>query len=174
MARANNTPQRALKAIQPEAITEMVTSLIELRNLGKPGTDAEVKERCDQYFRFCANSSLRPGIEGLALSLGVDRTTVWKWSQGIGCSKERAEIVSAARQAVITYIEAAQLSGKLNPVSSIFLLKNWANYTDRVEVAPAPQQTDYMMSQEEIAKRIPLFNEDPVFNEDPDEDETEI
>lgn len=170
MARSNNTPQRVLEAIPPAAVTEMVNSLIELRNLGKPKTDAEVAERCDQYFRFCANSSLRPGIEGLALSLGVDRVTIWRWSQGIGCSQERAEIVAAARQAVITYIEAAQLSGKLNPVSSIFLLKNWANYTDRVEVTPtAPQTTDFMMSQEEIAKRIPIYND-----RDADVDGTEM
>lgn len=159
MARANNTPQGVLETIPAAAVTDMVNSLIELRNLGKPKTDAEVKERCDQYFKFCANSSLRPGIEGLALSLGVDRVTIWRWSQGEGCSKERAEIISAARQAVITYIEAAQLSGKLNPVSSIFLLKNWGNYTDRVEITPtANHAADIVFTQEEINKRIPLYN----------------
>lgn len=148
-------PQAALNDIPAPVVTEMVNSLIELRNLGKPQTDEEIEERCSQYFRLCANSSLRPGIEGLALALGVDRATVWNWCNGKFCSPKRAEIVRAARQAVISYIEAAQLSGRLNPVSSIFLLKNWANYKDSVQIEDTRQNTlQAGLTPEQIAQKI--------------------
>lgn len=147
--------QAAIETIPAEVVTEMVTDLIELRKMGKPKSDEEVKTRCDQYFRYCANSSLRPGIETLSLALGIDRRTLWAWSCGRGCSPERAEIARAARQTVIAYVEAAQLNGKLNPVTSIFLLKNWANYRDAVQIEDVRQDAlQATLSPEEIAERI--------------------
>lgn len=149
--------QAALETVPAEVVTEMVTDLIELRKMGKPKSDEEVKTRCDQYFRYCANSSLRPGIETLSLALGIDRRTLWAWSCGRGCSPERAEIARAARQTVIAYVEAAQLCGRINPVSAIFLLKNWGSYTDSTilqieDIRPDSLQAS--MTPEEVAQRI--------------------
>ena len=59
MAR-NNYPQAGLNEIDPGAVQQIVTSLKELHDLGKPETDEEVAKRIDDYFEFCQRSSIRP------------------------------------------------------------------------------------------------------------------
>ena len=50
------------------------------------------------------------------------------------------------------------MSGKLNPVSSIFLLKNIAGYSDcqTLEFKKADSFNDVQMSIDDIASRLPL------------------
>ena len=67
--RKNNYPQGQLDDVQPEKVQELVKSLKQLHDRGKPQTDEEIKQRIDEYFSFCQQSSIRPGIESLCLSL---------------------------------------------------------------------------------------------------------
>ena len=97
MARGNNYPQGNLDEVPAEVNKEIITSLRELYEAGKPNTDAEVEERIDKYFLFCQESSIRPGVESLCLALHIGRTTLFNWSKGDGCSKERQEIVQRAK-----------------------------------------------------------------------------
>ena len=103
--------QTAIECIPKPEISEMVTSLSELHAMGPCRTNAELRQRIDDYFRFCQGSSIRPGIESLCLSLGITRMTLLRWSRGEGCDQERQEIAQAARQMVVAYIECAGLSG---------------------------------------------------------------
>lgn len=127
-------PQGALNEIDVSEVQEMVGSLKELYDLGKPTTDEEVEDRVNQYFSFCQKSSLRPGIEGLTLALHIGRTTLYNWSNGIKCSKYRQEIIQGAKAFINAYIEAALLGGKISPPSGIFLMKNWCGYKDAVAI----------------------------------------
>lgn len=127
-------PQGTLDDVEPSVVQEIVTSLKELHDMGKPKTDDEVAERIDEYFAFCANSSIRPGVESLSMSLHIDRTTLFKWSKGINCSNERQEIIQSAKSFISAYIEQAMLGGKISPPSGIFLMKNWLNYKDTVSL----------------------------------------
>lgn len=122
MAR-NNYPQGQLDEIRPEKTQEIVTSLMELHDMGQPRTDDEVRERVEQYFKLCERSSLRPGAESLCLSLHIVRQTLLNWSKGIGCSEERMRIAQSARGLLASFLEQATLQGKLNPASSCFSLK---------------------------------------------------
>ena len=126
----NNLPTNGLNEISAEYAHETIKSLNDLYNLGRPENDDDVAQRVDDYFKFCEQSSLRPGVESLALALSVSRTAIWNWE----------------------HLEQAMLSNKIYPGSGIFMLKNWANYkdsldisTDHIENSTVPQ-----MSQEEI------------------------
>lgn len=130
----NNYPQSQLDSVEQTAVQEMVSSLKELYDRGKPETDEEIKQRIDDYFLFCQNSSIRPGIESLALALHVSRQSIFNWANGINCSKACQEYIQTAKAFISAYIEQAMLSGKISPPSGIFLAKNWLGYKDTLSI----------------------------------------
>lgn len=136
----SNFPQLALDTMEPNTVRQIVNSLQELHQMGKPETDFEVEDRINQYFKFCENSSVRPGIESLCLSLHITRTTLFNWANGIGCSDVRKELIQSAKAFIASFLEQATLQGKLNPASSCFLFKNWCNYKDAISLEEAVPQ----------------------------------
>lgn len=154
--RADNTPQNALKTVPGEKVRVIVTDLLQLHEMGKPETDREVEARISQYFELCRETSIRPGVESLAAALHIDRTTLWRWEQGEGCSQRRTEAVQGAKGMISAFIEQAALQGQINPVTSIFLMKNWMRYQDNYSFEGSPQPLRFApsMSPEEIAARI--------------------
>ena len=140
--RKNNYPQGQLDDVQPEKVQELVKSLKQLHDRGKPQTDEEIKQRIDEYFSFCQQSSIRPGIESLCLSLHISRTCLFNWNNGIGCSEKCQEYVQSAKAFISAYIEQAMLSGKISPPSGIFLMKNWLGYKDTVSIEEAMPHED--------------------------------
>lgn len=133
MAR-NNYPQGQLEDIEPSTVQEIVASLKELHDRGKPQTDEEIKQRIDDYFSFCQYSSIRPGIESLCLALSIGRTCLFNWNNGVGCSPQCQEYVQSAKAFIAAFIEQAMLSGKISPPSGIFLAKNWLGYKDTLSI----------------------------------------
>ena len=136
MPKGNNYPQAALDAIEPSSVHETVTSLKQLYDLGRPKTDFEVEDRINKYFEFCEHSSVRPGIETLCMALHISRQMLYKWAAG-ECSEVRQELAQSAKAFISAYIEQAMLSGKINPASGIFLMKNWLSYKDTVSIEEA-------------------------------------
>lgn len=128
----SNYPPAQLNNLPDGFTTEVVHCLRELADRGKPETITDLKSRIDNYFIFCENNDFRPGIESLSLALGVSRVTFWKWCNSDGCSEEWAKICEVAKQYVLTFLEVATLSGRLNPASSIFFFKNWGSYKDSI------------------------------------------
>ena len=122
--------QAGLEQIDPSAVQELTASLMELNKKGVCNTDQEVEQRIDEYFDFCVRSSMRPGIESLCLALHITRTTLFRWCNGNSCSEYRQEMAQNAKQVVAAFIEQASLSGKINPATAIFLMKNWMGYKD--------------------------------------------
>ncbi len=137
----NNYPQGQIDEIEPSTAQEIVTSLKQLHDRGKPQTDDEIKQRIDEYFSFCQQSSIRPGIESLCLSLHVSRTTLFNWNNGINCSAKCQEYVQSAKGFIGAFIEQAVLGGKISPPSGIFLMKNWLSYKDTISLEDASNTT---------------------------------
>lgn len=158
MAR-NNYPQGQLDDMEPSSVQEIVTSLKELHDRGKPKTDAEIKERIDDFFAFCQESNLRPGIESLCMAMHVGRTTFFNWSKGVGCSSECQEYVQSAKSFIGSFIEQAVLGGKISPPSGIFIMKNWLGYKDTVSIEQAALEEKHeeqkRISREELGLEIP-------------------
>lgn len=152
-----NYPQGALDEMEPTTVQEIVTSLKELHDMGRPGTDAEIKKRIDEYFSFCQRSSIRPGIESLCMALHISRTTLFNWNNGTNCSKECQELIQTAKSFIGAYIEQAMLGGKISPPSGIFLMKNWLNYKDTISLEEAMPQTDNKRTL--TASELPKLND---------------
>lgn len=151
----SNYPSNQLKDLSgTEFVGNTVRSLVELSKLGIPKSDTELEERITEYFEHCIKNNSRPGIESLCLSLSTTRQNFWNWCNGCGGkSQEWQHQCVLARQVIVAFLESAGLSGKLNPATSIFLLKNWANYTDSNNLAI--EQTD--IKQELRAEELPTF-----------------
>lgn len=148
----NNYPQNQLDQVEPTKVQEIVTSLKQLHDMGQPKTDLEVRERIDQYFLFCEQSSIRPGVESLCLSLHITRQTLLNWANGQGCSEERQKIAETARGFLAAYLEQVTLQGKLNPASSCFMFKNWFNYHDNMTIEPIQEPQRRALSAAELPK----------------------
>lgn len=129
-----NYPQGALDEMEPSTVQELVTSLKQLHDKGKPQTDNEIRKRIDEYFTFCQQSSIRPGIESLCMALHISRTTLFNWNNGTNCSGECQELIQSAKSFIGAYIEQAMLGGKISPPSGIFLMKNWLSYKDAISI----------------------------------------
>jgi hypothetical protein len=80
-------------------------------------------------------------ISGLCIYLGISKET---WSQYLK-RPEYTEITAMAKLQVENYVEENSLMGKINPVMSIFNLKNNFGWTDRFEVS-ANAQTEQLSS----------------------------
>lgn len=130
----NRYPQGQIDDVEPSTVQEIVTSLKQLHDRGKPRTDTEIEQRIDDFFSFCQNSSIRPGIESLCMALHISRTTLFNWYNGIGCSQVCQEYIQSAKGFISAYIEQAVLGGKISPPSGIFIMKNWLNYRDTVSL----------------------------------------
>lgn len=169
----NNLPTNGLNEISAEYAHETIKSLNDLYNLGRPENDDDVERRVDDYFKFCEQSSLRPGVESLALALSVSRTAIWNWEHGIDCSARRQQLIVKAKAFITAYLEQAMLSNKIYPGSGIFMLKNWANYrdsldinTDHIENSTVPQMTQEEIHQ--IAEQAAEIDTKQLLDELPD------
>lgn len=129
-----NYPQAGLDNMEPATVQEIVGSLKELYDLGRPQTDEETKQRIDDYFSFCECSSIRPGIESLCMALHISRTTLFRWSHGEDCSECKKDLILAAKAFIGAFLEQAMLGGKISPPSGIFLMKNWLSYKDAISI----------------------------------------
>ena len=128
--------------MEPSTVQELVTSLKQLHDRGKPETDEEIKQRIDEYFLFCQQSSIRPGIESLCMALHISRTTLFNWNNGTGCSEMCQELIQSAKAFIGAFIEQAMLGGKISPPSGIFLMKNWLSYKDAISIEESIPKKD--------------------------------
>ena len=131
---------------------ECVERLVELSKRGRPADEEELKRRIDQYFHFCRERNFRPGIESLCSAIGTNRKTFWRWINGSGCSAEWSSICNDARQFIGAFLEQAAITGKLNPATSIFLMKNWLGYKDTISFddMPSAVQEKVILSVDEL------------------------
>ena len=90
---AGKSPQGQLTEMNPVKVKAIIHSLRELYDMGKPETNSELKQRIDMFFQFCEDSNIRPGVQALCTALHIGRTTLFRWSNGEDCDRERQEIV---------------------------------------------------------------------------------
>ena len=131
---AGKSPQGQLTEMNPVKVKAIIHSLRELYDMGKPETNSELKQRIDMFFQFCEDSNIRPGVQALCTALHIGRTTLFRWSNGEDCDRERQEIISMAKSFIDSFLEQVTLSGQVSPPVGIFLLKNWCSYKDTVSI----------------------------------------
>lgn len=100
----------------------------------------QVEERVNFYFTKCIQDDIKPTVNGMALSLGVDRTTLHNWNNNrVGQRDEQCKIIQNAYRVLEMLWEDYMQNGKINPVSGIFLGKNHFGYKDQQEIVVEPK-----------------------------------
>lgn len=124
----------------------------------------QVKQRLNDYFMLYAKADLKPTVVGMAIALnGHSRQWLWALTHdrplgGMGnMSSLPPEITDTIKKAYFmmeNQWETYMNSGKINPVSGIFLGKNNFGYQDKTEYVLTPNtQQDNDYDAEDIRKR---------------------
>ena len=160
---------------QPGDNTKFLNVNIEL--LKMPNIDLKdleaVQKRIEEYFVLYANADMKPTVAGMAMALGISRKTLWAITHdaptgGAGYKTalppQVADSIKKAYFLLENLWESYMNSGKINPVSGIFLGKNNFGYQDKTEyvVTPNTQHDDY--DPEDIRRRY--LTDSPVVNAD--------
>lgn len=134
--------------------------LMSLGNLTDKNNPEEVASRIMDYFTICANHGFRPAVASLALSLGIDRVTLFTWINGSGGVKN-PDVINTLKKAyaiINAGYEDMMNSGKINPVSGIFLMKNNLGYRDQTDHVVTARQ-DQQETEESLVNRAGLLTD---------------
>ena len=107
----------------------------------------ELRTRVLDYFQLCADHDMKPGVAAVALAIGLDRRRLWEMRAGkhvrvSGIPQECVDIINGVYDSLEALWESYMISGKINPVSGIFLGKNNCGYQDKQEYVLTPNQMD--------------------------------
>ena len=121
-----------------------------------------VRIRLGEYFQIYDEADLKPTVAGMAMCLGVDRRRLWEIKAGAAVGgqgkqhlpPETLDLIKKAYEILEMSMENYATSGKINPVMSIFMMKNHFGYQDKTEYVLTPnqkQESDY--NADDISKR---------------------
>jgi hypothetical protein len=151
---------------------------VQMTLLNMPNIDmsnvAEVTTRLNEYFMLYAQNDMKPTVAGMAISLnGMHRRTLWAivndaptGSAGYKSAlpPDVANTIKKAYFLLENLWESYMNSGKINPVSGIFLGKNNYGYQDKTEYVLTPNtQQDNDYDPDSIRKRYLI---DPTSDSD--------
>ncbi len=103
--------------------------------------DAEaIERRIAEYITICTEDDARPTVEGLALALGINRRTLWKYaySNDFKVSDVIRDTLKKAYDFLNVYMVDLMYTNKINSINGIFLMKNNFDYKDKSEVVLTP------------------------------------
>lgn len=152
-------------------------SLLNMPNIDMNNVE-EVTARLNEYFMLYAQNDMKPTVAGMAIALnGMHRRTLWAIVNDAptgGCGYKSAlpqDVAYAIKKAYFlleNLWESYMNSGKINPVSGIFLGKNNYGYQDKTEYVVTPNvQPDNDYDAEDIRKRY-LIDSAPDSDSDND------
>lgn len=138
-------------------------ALFQMKNIDMNDAEA-VSQRLGEYFTLYEQADLKPTVAGMALALnGMSRQTLSAivhnrptGSDGYmsALPREVTDTIKKAYKMMENMWESYMNSGKINPVSGIFLGKNNYGYQDKTEYVLTPnQQNDSDYNAEDIRQR---------------------
>ena len=109
----------------------------------------------------------------MALSMGINTSTLYRWSRGQGCSEVRQELICSAMQYIYSFIEMLGLNGAISPVSMIWHQKQWAGYRENMSLSDTvPEEKNGTIDKKSIIESLGI--EDIVDSSDVEESYTAI
>lgn len=158
----NNFLTDAALRVEEGDNTKFLMANVELMNMPDINikNPEEVQQRVNDYFKLYASYDMKPTVAGLGMALNLDRRRLWEIKTGNHTSStpklpaEVEDIIKKAYKLMENLWETYMNSGKINPVSGIFLGKNNFGYQDKTEYVLTPNQKqgdDY--DAEDIRKR---------------------
>ena len=146
-------------------IMEQSLTLMNLPNIDLNDPE-QVRERIDYYFRLVTGNGNRPTVAGLGLALnGMDRKRLWEIRTGnfgntrgevAALPKTVTDLIKKAYKTMEELWENYMQTGRINPVSGIFLGKNNFGYQDKQDVVITPNNPESDYSAKDIADRYAL------------------
>lgn len=141
--KVSNFPNAAKPKATPQEIGQLVGVLDELRRLPPVSKNEpeKVKERLDHYFQFCSDNGIKCSVEGMVLSTGRSRQTLWEWENDP--KSKSGELVRRAKEAINAMLVQWAMDSKLPFPYAIWLQKNHYQYTENkvleIKTATEPQ-----------------------------------
>ena len=134
-------------------------------------TDPEqVQERISQYFDFCQQHNLFPGICGMANWIGVHRDTLHSWKTGEFRRKTHQQIIQRAYDVIEEVLVTMLYDDSIPSATGIFMLKSQFGYRDRVDVGLEAGRRDPLadlrITDETLARKYLI---DAIPDEDPED-----
>mgnify|MGYP004447445781 CR=1 FL=1 len=176
--RGGNSPVIGMNGynLEPGDNTRITLMNLEIFNL--PEIDMhdvnQVADRLSLYFEIYAKYDMKPTVSGMGLALnGMSRQMLWAIANdrpvnGQGTMTNLPSSVSDLIKKTYKFLESQwenyMQSGKINPVSGIFLAKNNFGYVDKTETVITPNTQKEQYSAESIKSRY-LLDENEISNQ---------
>lgn len=142
---------------EPGEISRMLSQAVTISNWPEiDSNDAQqVIQRIRQYHQYCIDNDIKPDMSGMALSLGVSRSTLWKWEHGVESDKPQAvrNAIKKGREINENILVTMMQNGRINPIPALFLLKNNHGYKDQQDIIITPNNPLDQGNPEEIRKK---------------------
>lgn len=156
----NNNLQNAGADASPELINNSIQIALDIFQAPTPDLHdpQQVRDAIINYFTSCQRNHTRPGNLGLYAALGMSRQDFNNVITGKSKSKvspDCIDMLKRASRSIGAYRENLALNGKINPVTYIFMGKNYDGLQDQTTLevttsqGPTAQRTP-----EEIARQI--------------------
>lgn len=156
----NNNLQNAGADAPPELINNLIQTALDVFQAPTPDLHdpQQVHDAIINYFTSCQRNHTRPGNLGLYAALGMSRQDYNNVITGKSKSKVSPDCIDILKKATVAigqYREGLALEGKINPVTYIFMGKNYDGLQDQTTLevttsqGPTAQRTP-----EEIARQI--------------------
>ena len=144
----------------PEELSALTSFILDVYQAPPPDLHdpEQVQKAILGYFNTCQKHNKRPGNLGLYAALGMSRQDYNNAVTGKSkrkVSPECIDIIKRAARAIGVYREGLALEGKINPVTYIFMGKNYDNLTDTQQIEVTAQAGPAaQLAPEEIARQI--------------------
>lgn len=149
---------------EPGENSKFLSHEIKLFNLEKIDINnpVSVKQRVNLYFELCNIDDIRPSVAGLALAFNVSRFVLFDYLNNRNSTIKNLEClhtIKAAYNIINAHYENMMNTGKINPVSGIFLMKNNMGYKDTTDYIIATNDNNHPALQD-IVDRAGLLTDE--------------
>lgn len=159
---ANTVRKRGSKSASIEAtttatsseISEMIGNVLYWYDKKPVRSNSECADRLFEYFQHVEQTGEVPTVEKMCLALGIARSTCWNWKNGIGCDRERMNMIKKAYD-IMGALDAELVSkNKIPQVTYIFRAKNFYDLTDTQQIVVTPNNPLESENPDELKKYV--------------------
>lgn len=169
-------PANQLKNLEPGDNTKILNlnrELFKMPEINMRDVD-QVNQRLDEYWALYAKYDMKPTVMGMGMALGISRQMLWAiaHNQPVNGRGDLSNLPTSVSDSIKkSYFllenmwETYMNSGKVNPVSGIFLGKNNFGYKDTSEYVLTPNKQVDEYSPEDIKKKYLTGNDSSDSND---------
>lgn len=101
-----------------------------------------IKTRTEEYVQYCQVHCTMPTITGLATRLGISRRTINEWIKD-GNYPDTQQYLRVVKNTFADLLEQGALTGSIDKIFSMFLLKSTHDYQETNKIILEPQNNQY-------------------------------